>query len=65
MIKKICKLFYIMDMFDLIINKKQLFISKGGPWGGASINIYLLNLFIKGSLVANFRYTNFWVAGQE
>ena len=21
--------------------------------------------FIKGSLVANFRYTNFWVAGQE
>ena len=33
--KKICKLFYIMDMFYLIINlKKQLFITKGGPWGG-------------------------------
>ena len=37
MIKK-SKLFYTMDMFYLITNlKKQLVISKGGPWGGASM----------------------------
>ena len=28
-------------------------------------HVQISSLFIKGSLVANFRYTNFWVAGQE
>ena len=41
MIKKICKLFYRMGMFYLIINKNQLFISKGGPGGGGSIYMYI------------------------
>ena len=42
MIKRICKLFCRMDMFYLIINKKkQLFISKGGPWGGGLAYIYI------------------------
>ena len=38
-------------------------IGVGFDWG-----IYYSSLvayIIKGSLVANFRYTNFWVAGQE
>ena len=41
MIKRICKLFCRMDMFYLIINKKNNFLSqKVGPGGGASIYIY-------------------------
>ena len=43
MIKKICKLFYIMDMFYLIINLKKNFLSqKVGPGGG--LHIYLKTL---------------------
>ena len=41
MIKKICKLFQKIDMFYLIINKKQCFISKGGPWGEGLAYIYI------------------------
>ncbi len=39
----------------------------GGPeklWRW-QFDIRNLKAFIKGSLVANFRYTNFWVAGEE
>ena len=41
----IYKLFYIIDIFYLYNNKKtQLLILKGGPWGGASIYIYIYTL---------------------
>ena len=41
--KNECNLFYRMDMFYviiIIIIKNQLFISKGGPWGGGA-SIYI------------------------
>ena len=36
----IYKLFYIIDIFYLIIKKTQLLILKGGPWGGGLAYIY-------------------------
>ena len=42
----IYKLFYIIDIFYLIIKKTQLLILKGGPWGGASIYIYIDPMYI-------------------
>ena len=42
MIKTICKLFYRMDMFYLIINKKPTFyLKRWALGGGASIYIYV------------------------
>ena len=37
MIKTICKLFYRMDMFYLIINKKQTFYLKRWALGGGGL----------------------------
>ena len=37
----IYKLFYIIDIFYLIIKKTQLLILKGGPWGGGLAYIYI------------------------
>ena len=42
MIKKKCKLFYTMDMFYLIMNKKPTFyLKRWALGGGASIYIYI------------------------
>ena len=38
---KICKLFYRMDMFYVIIIKNNFLSQKVGPGGGASIYIYV------------------------
>ena len=48
MIKTICKLFYRMDMFYLIINKKTTFYLKRWALGGglAYISIYVFTLHI-------------------
>ena len=64
--KQICKLFYRMDMFYLIINRKTTFYLKRWALGGASIYIYMgvskNNDTPKSSILIGFSIINhpFW-----
>ncbi len=64
------------DMLDMKLNDcapvRNNFLGAVGPLQAfiyiyiyIYCSIYIYIHIIKGSLVANFRYTNFWVAGQE
>ena len=62
--RKCCGLFWLKQMFEGAwrswLHDGQV---AGGMLSGGSCS--MVRKMIKGSLVANFRYTNFWVAWQE